>query len=135
MKVLLDTNIVIDIISARQPFFQESYDALKKILTDSDIPCIAATSVTDIVYILRKYIPDQNLRFQKVQNFLKLIEIEDTKKSTVEAAFLTGMNDYEDSVQFQTSVENSIKLVITRTSKDFTNPGVDAKSPADYIRS
>ena len=37
--------------------------------------------------------------------------------------------------QFQTSVENSIKLVFTRNSKDFTNPGVDAKSPADYIKS
>mgnify|MGYP002726413804 CR=1 FL=1 len=82
MKILLDTNIVIDILTAREPFFGDSYGAFLKILKGSHIPCISASSVTDIAYILRKYISDQSLRFQKIQNFLKLIEIEDTKRTT-----------------------------------------------------
>lgn len=135
MKVLLDTNIVIDIISARQPFFKESHDVVSKLLMNSDIPCIGASAVTDIVYILRKYIPDQNLRFQKIQAFMSLLEIEDTKKSTVEQAFLSEMKDYEDAVQFQTCVENSIDMIITRNTKDFTDSKIPAVTPADYLNS
>lgn len=135
MKILLDTNIVIDILTAREPFFGDSYGAFLKILKGSHIPCISASSVTDIAYILRKYISDQSLRFQKIQNFLKLIEIEDTKRTTVETAFSVGMDDYEDAVQFQTCLENSISLVITRNSKDFTNSTIPALSPFEYLNS
>lgn len=135
MKILLDTNIVIDILTAREPFFGDSYGAFLKILKGSHIPCISASSVTDIAYILRKYISDQSLRFQKIQNFLKLIEIEDTKRTTVETAFSVGMDDYEDAVQFQTCLENSISLVITRNSKDFTNSTIQALSSFEYLNS
>lgn len=135
MKILLDTNIVIDILTAREPFFGDSYGAFLKILKGSHIPCISDSSVTDIAYILRKYISDQSLRFQKIQNFLKLIEIEDTKRTTVETAFSVGMDDYEDAVQFQTCLENSISLVITRNSKDFTNSTIQALSPFEYLNS
>jgi len=133
MKVLLDTNIVIDILTARQPYFQESFDAFSKILKNSDTPCIGASAVTDILYILRKYISDQTLRFQKVQNFLNLVEVLDTKKSTVQGAFYAGMNDYEDAVQFQTCIENSVTLIITRNTKDFRNPAVTAKTPFEFL--
>ena len=133
MKILLDTNIVIDILSARSPFFQQSFDVFSKILKSSDVPCISASAVTDIVYILRKYILGQQILFQKVQNFLKLVEIEETKRSTVEDAFYSDMNDYEDAVQAQIAIENSINLIITRNAKDFVHSSVPAKTPEDFL--
>ncbi|MCF0241180.1 MAG: PIN domain-containing protein [Treponema sp.] len=134
MKILLDTNVIIDIISSREPFFKQSRGAFAKILNNSYVPCIGASAVTDIVYILRKYIPDQTSRYQKVQNLLKLVEVEDTKKSTIEQAFDTGITDYEDAVQFQTCVENDIDLIITRNTHDFANSKIPAISPEEFIK-
>lgn len=57
----------------------------------------------------------------------------DTKKSTVLGAFNADMKDYEDAVQFQTCVENSINLVITRNTKDFTNQLIKAVTPQNYL--
>lgn len=133
MKILLDTNIVVDIISKRMPFFQESYDSFLKILKEKDIPYISSSSVTDIVYILRKYITDKTTLFNTVQTFLKLLEIEDTKRSTVEYAFNLKMKDYEDSVQLMIAKENNVGLILTRNTKDFVNSPIKVMEPKDYL--
>jgi len=134
MKILLDTNIVIDILSKRMPFFQDSYDSFLKILKMKDIPCISSSSVTDIVYILRKYITDKTLLSQTVKTFLKILEIEDTKRTTVEDAFDLNMKDYEDSVQLMIAKENKIDLILTRNKKDFENPSIKVMEPKDYLK-
>ena len=59
MKIFLDTNIIVNILSQREPFFGESYKAFSFICEQNDAPCVSASAVTDIVYILRKYITDK----------------------------------------------------------------------------
>ena len=59
MKILLDTNIIVDILAQRSPFFEDSFKLLNTIYDQNHIPCISASAVTDIVYILRKYIADK----------------------------------------------------------------------------
>ena len=71
MKILVDTNVILDIFQKREPFFADSYHALRKVI-ESDAEClISASAATDIFYILRKAkgkepnrtaIPDRHFR-------------------------------------------------------------------------
>ena len=54
MRILIDTNVILDILQKREPFFADSYRALRKAI-ESDVEClISATAATDIFYMLRK---------------------------------------------------------------------------------
>lgn len=54
MRILIDTNIILDIVQKREPFFAYSYQALRKAV-EADAECfISASAATDIFYMLRK---------------------------------------------------------------------------------
>lgn len=55
MKILVDTNVIIDILCKREPFFDDSYNALNKCIDNHTI-IVSASAITDIFYIARKYI-------------------------------------------------------------------------------
>ena len=119
MKVFLDTNIIVDILSRREPFFEDSYKAFSIICEQNYVPCVSASAVTDIVYILRKYIADKKQLHLSVQNFLKLIAVLSTTEQTITNAFLLNMDGYEDAVQLQIAMENQVAVIVTRNEKDF----------------
>ena len=110
MKILLDTNIIVDILSQRSPFFEDSFNLLNTIYDQNHIPCVSASAITDIVYILRKYIADKK----------KLLD--------------TVCDDYEDAVQLQVAMENKISRIITRNQKDFRSHIVATQTPKAFLQ-
>lgn len=134
MKILLDTNIIVDILSQRKPFFDSSFSLLNAIYDQNHIPCISASAATDIVYILRKYIRDKKKLLDTVKDFLKLVAILPTTQHTVYNAFLLNFDDYEDAVQVQVAMENKISRIITRNRKDFHSHIVVIQTPEDFLQ-
>lgn len=134
MRVLLDTNIIVDILSRRQPFFQNSYDCLVQIFSNGDEPCITSACVTDVVYVLRKYIADKATLLSSVENFMDLVTVLDTKYSTVKMAFSFALKDYEDAVVIQSAIENGISAIISRNKNDFINAPISAFSPDEFLQ-
>ncbi len=57
MRVLFDTNIILDVINKRTPFLQDSYTALK-LAYIFYTPCISTTTITNAVYISKKSFVD-----------------------------------------------------------------------------
>ncbi len=134
MKILLDTNIIVDILAQRSPFFEDSFNLLNTIYDQNHIPCISASAVTDIVYILRKYIADKKKLLDTVKDFLKLVAILPTTQHTVSNAFLLNFDDYEDAVQLQVAIENKISRIITRNQKDFRSHIVATQTPKAFLQ-
>ena len=60
MKVLIDTNILLDYISKRQPFFNDSSKVIKLCVEENIDGCISAHTITNLFYILRKEISVQD---------------------------------------------------------------------------
>lgn len=133
MKVLLDTNVIVDILSRRTPFFQDSYDCLVRIFSKGDEACVTASCVTDIIYILRKYISDHTVLLSSVNNFIDLITVLDTKYSTVKNAFSFQMKDYEDAVVLQCAIENNVVAIISRNKPDFANSPIPIFLPNEFL--
>ena len=77
MKILVDTNVIIDILCKREPFFEDSYNALNKCIDNHTI-IVSASAITDIFYIARKYIGSEQAK-ECIRNLLDLIKISDTR--------------------------------------------------------
>lgn len=132
MRVLVDTNVVLDLINTRQPFFDDSYEAVRLAL-DKCSPYVSATTVTDSVYITRKAFSDSSDQKKALENFFSQFKICSVKKAQLKKAFSSSMPDFEDAVQAFCAKSRRVSYIITRNVKDYNFSPVKAVAPSDFI--
>jgi predicted nucleic acid-binding protein len=130
-RILIDTNIVLDLALERKAFVEKAIDLLRYTAKNDITPCISATTVTDIYYVLRKQKGHDNaVGFLK--KFFKFTDILAVSRNTVLNALYSEKNDFEDAVQMEAAKLNDIDTVITRNKKDFENSGLKIFSSEEY---
>jgi len=131
MRFLLDTNIVVDIITKRKGF-EESVSLLKHCEIKRAEGFVSATTITDVMYILRKHIKPEDVR-EAVKTLLIIVDVAGVLKSDIKAALLSGMNDFEDAVQASCAGRIKADYIVTRNAKDFANSPVPAIQPIEAL--
>lgn len=135
MKVLLDTNIILDYMMKRVPFYEEACLVLLKIMEGNFTPYISAHSVTNMFYILRKADPVEVK--ERIQALLTRFHISAVSESTVTSALALkeSWKDFEDAVQYVSAKETCIPLLITRNKKDYAYAeGIEVFDPAEFLQ-
>ena len=133
MKILIDTNVIIDILQKREPFFGESYHSLRKAI-ENDVECmISASAVTGIFYMLRKSLGSNLQAKEQIERLAQLVDFADVQGMDIHAALMRTMPDFEDAVVDAVAERNGASYILTRNIKDFTDSVVTAILPADYL--
>ena len=132
MKVLLDTNIIVDIISKRDGY-EESLQVLRCCEIKKIDGYVSTTTVTDVMYILRKHLPPDKLR-EAVQTLLTTVGVSGVQKADITHAFSSGMKDFEDAVQASCAKRIKAEYIVTRNLRDFEESPVQAVPPADLLK-
>lgn len=133
MKILFDTNVYIDILANRKDFAAFAKDAFKKAVNKNYGIYITTTSVTDIMYVLRKYFGNAELQRATVGNFISTLRLARVHKKDFDFAFSGTMADFEDAVQAACAKRYHLDLIVTRNIKDFANSPVKALTPQEFI--
>lgn len=132
MRVLLDTNVIIDVLAKREPFYRDALMVLRYSEMGKITGIITASCVTDIMYILRKYLHTPQLR-KSVQSLVSILNVCDVTKEDILQAFALEMADYEDALQAQCASKSDTQYVITRNTKDFANSPIKAIEPHKFL--
>ena len=132
-KMLLDTNIILDMALGRQPFFEK---AQKLVLQASELEVplfVTATTITDIYYIIRKAKGrDEALGF--VIQLLDFVQVASVDRKVLEMALaLQDLRDFEDAIQASTAILHDIDVLVTRNSDDFSGAPLPILSPEEAI--
>ena len=128
----MDTNIVVDIISKRADY-ENSLQLIKYCELGIVEGFVSATTVTDVMFILRKHLTPSEVR-DAVQTLLLIVEVESVLKSDITSAFSSDMNDFEDAVQSSCAQRIKADYIVTRNLKDFVKSIVPGISPADVLK-
>ena len=128
---MLDTNIVVDILSKRGGY-EDSLQLFKYCELGQVDGFISAITVTDVMYILRKHISPSLVR-EAVQTLLLIVDVANVLKSDISSAFLSDMKDYEDAVQAACAQRMKADYIVTRNLKDFEKSAVPAISPNEAL--
>ena len=134
MRVLLDTNILIDFIAQRPPFVKNA-KAILGLCTDKKIDgCIAVHSVTNAFYILRKDVTADDRRkvLAELCNLLTVVGID--KRKILSALANDDFTDVEDCLQTECAKEFSADYIVTRNVKDFQYSTIPAISPDEFLK-
>lgn len=128
MRVLVDTNIVLDFLLQREPFFQEAKLLFQAIASGQVVGYITATTITDIFYISQKQTKNIEQARQAVSLVLTVMEICPVNRIVLELAFDSGLTDFEDAVQIQCAVAQRLDAILTRDKKGFLESSVPVLS-------
>jgi predicted nucleic acid-binding protein len=134
-KVFVDTNILIDLLARREPFFDEAAElfslADKKIIELS----ISSLTIANTSYTLLRQMNAAQAKavLRKLKLMLKILALDD--KIIGLALNDESFPDFEDGLQYFTAIENRQDLIITRNLKDFKNSALPTMTAKQFIKS
>jgi len=132
-KVLIDTNIILDIALQRHPFFEEASQIFAKIDTGEIKGFITASSVTDIYYITRKSCGrEKTITF--IRELIDIFEVLSVTKESIIDALNTEFKDFEDAMQYCIADMNNIDVIVTRNKSDFEHSTIEVVTPNELLR-
>ncbi|WP_066382122.1 PIN domain-containing protein [Anabaena sp. CA = ATCC 33047] len=134
MRVLIDTNIVLDYLLEREPFFQDAEALFNKIGSGQVIGYVSATTVTDIFYIARRQTRNVELARQAISTTLTVMVICSVNQAILEAALSSGLSDFEDAVQIACAVALRLDAIATRDQQGFLGSPVPVLSVRQLLQ-
>ncbi len=124
MRVLLDTNIILDFFLEREPFFQSANQVFAAIVSEQIDAFISASSATDIFYIARRQTQSLEEARRILTTTLNLFGVCPVDQEILNNALQSGMADFEDAVQIACAVAQQVDAIVTRNPQDFQTEAV-----------
>ena len=132
MKILIDTNVVLDLLLERKPFVEDATTLFEQIEQGNLQGYIAATTVTNIFYIIRKT-EGRRVALIAVNRLLAGLSLCLVTRETVEMALRLDLKDFEDGIQLACATLNQLEGIVTRSQKDFINSNLPIYSPTELL--
>jgi predicted nucleic acid-binding protein len=133
MRVLIDTNILLDFLLQREPFFQDADLLFQAIATEQVVGHVTATTLTDIFYISRRHTRSIDQARQAVSETLAATTICLINRAVLESALNSNFTDFEDVVQIFSAVAQKLDAIVTRDSQGFTNSPIPVLSVQELL--
>lgn len=119
MKVLFDSNVIIDVLSKREVGRHYSVDIYREVALGHIVGCLSSKQITDIYYVLRKYGLADSERKEAMRILMNTFKVYPLLPSQLKLSLESDMDDYEDSVLDDCCSVNCINYLVTNNTKDF----------------
>jgi predicted nucleic acid-binding protein len=134
LKLLLDTNIVLDVLAKREPFWHASARVMAYVNGRKVQGLIAAHTLTTIYYLLSKHLNRKKARSAIIQ-LLEVLHVATVDHKVILEALSLNWNDFEDSVQAAAALQSNATHIITRNPRDFSSLVIPVLTPEEFLRS
>lgn len=132
MKVLIDTNIILDVLCKRPDFYEDSSRIFKLCEVKKVSGIISALSVPNIMYILRKELDADKIR-EILEKLMLIFSVVDLTADDLRKAADISFRDYEDAIQSVCAARIKANYIVTRNTKDFVGSKVPAIEPGELL--
>ena len=133
-SIFLDTNIVLDLLAHRMPFYTEAAKLFsladkKKVRLSISALCLADTN-----YILSRQNPEMEVR-KILRKFKVLVNVLPLDDKIIDLALNSEFKDFEDAIQYFTAIENDQDIIVTRNQPDFKENKIPVMTAGEFIKS
>lgn len=132
MRVLVDTNVVLDVLLNRRPFAKAAARVFALVEESRIEGFLCATTVTTVDYLLGQALEPSEAR-AALQRLLDLFEIAPVNRPVLEQALRSDITDFEDAVLEQSARVVSVDIIATRNLSDFKKSSVTACDPIELL--
>jgi predicted nucleic acid-binding protein len=118
LKILFDTNVVLDVLMDRMPYADAAFELFSKVEDGTVIGYLCGTTITTVFYLASKTIGTTTAR-EEIRKLLSLFEVAPINRHVLEAALAADFTDFEDAVIHEAACHIGADAIVTRNQKDF----------------
>lgn len=133
MRILLDTNIVVDFLTKRQPWYQDTVRLFDLMARGAFEGYVSAHAITTVDYLARKQIKEFVGRRSLLLSLLTHVQVGTVARATIDMALVSPIQDFEDAVAWAVASHLGCDFILTRDQRDFGNSSPGAISPLTLL--
>jgi len=133
-QILLDTNIVLDLLARRMPFYNDAAELFSLADKKTIRLSLSSLSLANIHCVLKKLKPEQEAR-NIIRNFKILVQVLSLDNKIVDLALNSDFKDFEDAIQYFTAIENDKELIVTRNMSGYRESKIPVMTAREFIKS
>jgi predicted nucleic acid-binding protein len=132
VKVFVDTDVCIDLLSARKPF-NTTAELLFSLADNGKIKIyVSALSFSNIDYVLRSQYSTNHSR-QIIAKFKTMVHVLAVDSKTIDLAIASDFKDFEDAIQYACALAHNLTTIITRNIKDYKKATIKVLTPETFL--
>ncbi len=133
-KLFLDTNVVLDLLGEREPFY-ESAAKIASLADRGSIELVVSALTYPTVFCLLSKYENQNLVREKIRKFKTIAQMADLTDTILNKGLSSNFPDFEDALQYHCALSSACTILITRNGKDFKESEIPVLTPDEYLSS
>lgn len=135
MKILLDTNAILDYMLKREPNYEDCKDIIRRADLDDDYEIVSASAITDIHYIAKRQLRDTYDVQDAISDLLRIVNVGTVTEDNIRTALRLRWKDFEDAVQYAVAIDNGVDVIITSNIEDFEEVQIPVMTPSGFLKS
>lgn len=133
MRLMIDTNVVLDVLLKRGEFYEQSKAVLDMCESKKILGFVSASSITDIFYLVRRALRNIDETYKIIGSLLNIVGVLNVTDRDVQQAFLTHAKDFEDCLLAESAKSNNCVGIVTRDKKDFQDFEIELYTPERIV--
>ena len=130
---MIDTNVLADVLLGRDPYYDIAYNILALCANKKVYGYIAAHSIPNLFYILRKSMTKEERR-AALKDICRIVKVEGIDSFKIISALDNeDFSDFEDCLQEECAAAVSADYIVTRNTKDFISSRIPAILPDEFL--
>jgi predicted nucleic acid-binding protein len=132
VKVLFDTNVVLDVLLAREPFVETAAQLLALVDARRIEGCVCATTITTVHYIAAKSMGSARTK-ALLRELVAIFDVACVDREVLARALDLDIADFEDAVLHEAARASGATAIVTRNAKDFETAAIPVFEPSDLL--
>ena len=128
MRILFDTNIILDVLLNRKEFVELSSSLVGMVENKNIEGYLCATTITTVDYLIAKALNRKQANIE-IKKLLTIFNIADVNSVVLELSANSTFNDFEDAVQYFSGEYCKVEGLVTRNTKDYKNTNLPIYTP------
>lgn len=133
MRLMIDTNIFLDVLTQREPFYANSKAVLELCESKTVYGFLSASSVTDIFYLIRRELHSVDLAYKAIGHVFDIAKVLTVTNEDVLNAYIQKAPDFEDCLLAVCAKSNHCDAIVTRNKKGFLSFGITLLTPEELL--
>ncbi len=133
MKVLFDTNVILDVLLDRKEFVKPAEQLMSKVEGSEITGYLCANTITTIHYLINKHI-NKKQSAKSINALMALFEVASVNRLVIENALKLPFNDFEDALLHESARHSGIQHIISRNIRDFKKAKIPVYTPIEFLQ-
>jgi len=131
-KIFIDTDVILDVVFERKPFFYDSQKILALIEKNFFIGFTSSLILANCYYIISSN-KNKNIAAKTISKLRSILTVLPFTDKEIGESLNSNMKDFEDGIQYFITINNGLNTIITRNISDYKNVDINVFMPNDFL--